>query len=104
MALLILAITIGCNKDDDDDDNNVKCGDNWVASQEFQDELEKLTEAAQTYGMDPTTENCEAYRAAYLNYLDEVRDFEECYIAVGQQQAFLDAVNAAEMAINDLQC
>lgn len=105
--LLILALSMvvfsSCKKDKDDDPIN-NCGNNWSPAVELQDELNALTEAIQVYSLDQSVENCNAYKQAYLAYLDAVRDWEECYIYVGQQQEFLQAVEEAEQEINDIEC
>ena len=104
ILLVSAVILVACSKDDDDDDISSKCGNNWNASIELEDEIDALAEASQAYAMDQSTANCEAYREAYLDYLNTIREFEECYIHVGQRQAFLDAVEQAEMDINDIEC
>lgn len=96
-AMLILA----CDKDDD----GVKgCGNNFNFSAELSEEANELSAAAQIYANDQTTANCENYRSAYLDYLDAARDLEDCAINAGQQAEYLQAIEDAETAIENLQC
>lgn len=104
IAILSVAITTSCNKDKDDDGPADLCGANWSPAVELQDELNALSAAINVYSQDPTVENCNAYKQAYLNYLDAIRDWEECYIYVGQQQEFLQAVEEAEQDVNEIEC
>ena len=102
-ALLVVASLVACNKDDDDDDN-VRCGDNWSPAVELEDEINAITAAAQTYGMDPSMENCEAYKQSLLDYLDAIRSWEDCYVHIGQQAEFNRQVDEAEQDVMNIQC
>ncbi len=102
LSLLVLFVSIGCNKDDDDDDG--RCGNNWSPAIELEDEINAINAAAQAYAMDQSVENCEAYKQSILDYLAEVRDWEDCYIAIGQQQEFNAAVTQAEQDAMNIQC
>jgi hypothetical protein len=104
IAILSLAVTTSCSKDNDDDGPEDLCGVNWSPAVELQDELNALSAAINAYGLDPTTANCNAYKQAYLDYLNAIKEWEECYIYVGQQQEFLQAVEEAEQEVNDIEC
>lgn len=93
---------VACNKDDDDDDD--LCGSNWNAAVALEDEINGLNSAAATYANDPTTENCEKYRQAILDYLDAVRGYEDCYIAIGQRDEFNKAVSDSEEQARNITC
>ena len=80
-----------------------KC-ENWSASVEFQEELSSVNNAAVTYSQNPTTENCEAYREAYLDYIDALRDWEDCYTFYDLDDEFNQALDDAEEAANNLDC
>ena len=98
--MFVLVFSVACNSDDDNAD---PC-ENWNASVAFEAELNALTTAATAYGNDPTTENCLEYKAAYVAYLDAVRNWEDCYVFHGQREEFLQAVADAEAQIMTLQC
>ena len=106
LLLIIVAslLVIGsCKKDKDDDPIN-NCGNNWSPAIELQEELAALSDAIATYSNDQSIENCNAYKQAYLNYLSAIRDWEECYIYIGQQQEFLQEVEEAEQEVNEIEC
>ncbi len=104
LALLFLSAMISlvaCNKDDDNAD---PCGVNWNFSNEIQDELELVIATSQAYSQNPTTVNCNSYKAAYQDYLDAVRALENCARLAGQLTAFNQAIDEAETALNNIQC
>ena len=104
LALLFLSATISlvaCNKDDDNAD---PCGVNWNINNEIADELELVIATSQEYSQNPTTVNCESYKAAYLDYLDALRALENCARLSGQLQSFSDAIDEAESALDNIQC
>ena len=80
-----------------------RCED-WNASEAFEQELTAVNNAALTYGQNPTTENCEAYRSAYLDYIDALRGWEDCYGFYNLQEEFNEALDDAEDAANNLDC
>jgi hypothetical protein len=104
MGLMIVIASVACSGDDDDDDNDGPCDNNWNPAIELEDEIAAINAAAQAYAMDQSKENCEAYKQSILDYLDEVRDWEECYILIGQQQEFIEAVEQAEEDAMNIQC
>jgi hypothetical protein len=80
-----------------------KC-ENWSASEEFQDELNAITTAATNYGQNPTKENCEAYKEAYLDYIDALRDFEDCYTFYDLDEEFSQLLDESEASVNNIDC
>lgn len=106
--LLVLALTTltiaGCGNDDDDGGgNNPDLCLFTTFNERTIDALNDVQAAAVAFGNDPTTANCEAYRAAAQDYLDTVRDFDTCADIVSSQ-AYQESLAEAEMELADLQC
>jgi len=72
-------------------------------AQELQDESTNLSNAATTYGQDPTAANCEAYRQAFLDYLDEADKLDNCVLGT-QRDAYRQAVDGARASLDALTC
>ncbi len=90
--------TTSCKKDPVN-----RCGDNFNWGVELQAESSALSAAAQVYVNDPTTENCESYKAAYQDYLDAAEDIDDCVIA-SERAAYQQAIDDARDNLDDLQC
>lgn len=81
-----------------------KCGPNWSPATELEQEINDLNAALLAYSQNPTTETCEGYKEAYLDYLDALRDWEDCYIYSFSRDDFNQAIDDAEEAINNTEC
>ncbi len=97
-AALTLVSVVVCSSCKDDD----PVGCNW--SSELQAELTAFNNAATTYGNNPTTANCNAYRTAGLAYLDAASDLQSCANASGQGTEYAQAIAAAEASLDALVC
>ncbi len=84
-----------CSKDDSSDKNPI--GSNGGCDT-FVTEYEGVTDAAAIFSQNPTTENCEAYKAAYLNFFEAYSDCD--YWVDGDYQSEIDAIN--DMDCSDL--
>src|SRR6056297_3290476 len=82
LLLSFFFIFMACS-DDDNDVDNVACGQNWFASETVQNALTTFTNAASAYGMNPTTENCNAYKNAADDYIDVLESFRSCAVDQG---------------------
>jgi hypothetical protein len=87
----------------------VSCGSNSVDSctafsQEFEDELERVNEAITAYSMDQSPSNCEEFKNSYLDYIDALRDYEDCANELGNYTEWEQSLQIAEDAINGLVC
>lgn len=77
------------------------CGTSWAT--QLSTEITALSTAAQAYATSQTTENCNAYKTAYQNYLDALKPFGDCAAWTEQQKNDLqDAINEAEQDISTL--
>ena len=101
LSLILILFAVACS--DSDDDNNIPC-DSQSFNQEFQEELEAVSIAANNYGMNPTTENCEIFKAAYIDYIDALEGWEECATFHNQEVEWRQALDDARVAANDIMC
>jgi hypothetical protein len=77
------------------------CGTTWVT--QVSAELNAVSAAATTYGTTPTTENCNALKTAYQNYLNVLEPFVDCASWTTQQTNELqDAIDEAQQQIDTL--
>jgi hypothetical protein len=93
----LVFVTYSCK---DDDDDPVAC--NWTT--ELEAELNAVINAATVYGNDPTPANCQAYKNAYQDYLNELDNYVECAALSGQQAEYQAALDDAQAQIDALQC
>lgn len=100
LMLGFIVIGYGCKKDDDDP---VGCA-NWAA--DVSDEINAYTNAATVYFSNPTptVAECQAYKNAYLDYLNALEDHVECATLSGQQAELQAAINQAQAEIDLIQC
>lgn len=95
-SVLCLAFLGACK----DDDDPVSC--NWTV--ELQDEADAVTAAATTYGNNPTPANCQAFKNAYQEYLDEAEKRIDCATVAGQREELENAIDQAQESLDNLQC
>jgi len=90
-----------CNKDDDDNGNT--CSTAWA--NELSVQITAMTDAAQAYSLDPTYENCIAYKAAAQAYVDALAPYGNCAALTGQARvAWQQALDDAQQSVNDIDC
>ena len=65
--------------------------------------IQQLNTAINAYAAEQTEANCNAYKDAAQNYLDEVRTFSDCAADIGQAN-YDAAVDAAQEAVNSITC
>ena len=98
-VILFAGILAACNKDDDDPDN---CAEGWEIA--VNTKLQAAIDAGQVWAMSGVKEDCEKYKDALYDYLDAVRDLEDCYVLAGQKQAWEQAIQESEDDINSITC
>lgn len=102
----LMAITLSfsaCGGSDDDGNiGPVFCNDQTFG-EAIANAVSGLNDAAVLYANDPTTANCEAYRDAAQDYLDEVRRFEGCAI-IGAREDFREALREAQESVDMIMC
>ncbi|MEL6256588.1 MAG: hypothetical protein AAFR87_31595 [Bacteroidota bacterium] len=70
---------------------------------ELDEEVTDLTNAASVYAQDPTPTNCEAYKQAYRNYLDEAEKLDNCVLGA-DRTAYRQAIDDAQASLDALTC
>jgi hypothetical protein len=95
MAVLLLCFSLFTFCGKDGVGNN--CSNNFGT--QFQSDLNAISAASTAYGNDQSQANCNALKAAYQNYVDNLRDWEECARVGGFTQAWQDALDDAEASI-----
>lgn len=70
------------DNDDDGDDMNIACAD-------FGTEWEEVLETLSTFSDNPTSQNCENYKAALMDFYG---DFEDCSLWGNQYQEAIDGI------------
>ena len=71
---------------------------------ELEVELNALISASQTYSLDPTIANCEAYKSSMQAYLDEADDYSTCAFNAGQSAEYQLAIDQQQDALDALVC
>ena len=101
LLICLIALAFGstsCKKSS----SAVPCNTSWALA--LQDETNSLSNAILNYSQNPTPANCEAYKQAYLNYLNALKDWGNCVGTAGQTQEWRDEIKDAEDEINDIEC
>jgi hypothetical protein len=101
--LMVLAVFVStaCSKDNPANPAGCAAGFNWGV--ELQAEATALSNAASVYAQDQTTENCNAYKAAFQAYLDAAADIDVC-VPTGQRAEYNAAINDAQANLDALVC
>jgi hypothetical protein len=101
--LAIMAVgSWSCNKDNDDDNGN-GCSTAWAT--ELSNQITAMSNAAQAYALDPSYENCLAYKAAAQAYVDALAPYGNCAALIGQSRiAWQQALDDAQQGVDDIDC
>jgi|SRR5690606_40887170 len=103
IAFAALLVFSSCSKDDDAGPLGLGGGCAYTWSVRIADEITALGEAASAYSQDPSKANCEAYKKAYNDYLDEAEDIKPC-VPAGEKDEFQKSIDEARQELNNLQC
>ena len=102
LAIIAILGLISCNKEKDSDDPAF-CSFDWTV--EVGDEYDALITAWNAYSGDMSVENCNAYKEAYLDYIDALEPFLECATwTEAERQDVQDVIDESEAAMNALTC
>lgn len=98
----LLAISMGsCDKSNPLNPEGACFGGNWSA--QYADELEAWSTAAQEYSNNPTTANCNKYKAAAKDYLDALNDVYDC-VPTANRKELDEAVKEAKADVDAEEC
>lgn len=96
MCLLVFGFTPSC-KDDEED-----CAQ---TAANLQDDLTAMQNAALNYGLNPTTETCNAYKDATQAYINEARDLVDCPgLSASEKAQYEQSLQDAEDELALLTC
>ena len=70
----------------------------------IQDEIQNLSTATTAYAQNDTPENCQAYKQAYIDYIDALKGWEHCLLSEFDRADWHQALNEAEQEVNNIQC
>lgn len=74
----------------------------WALS--IQDELNNLSAATNAYSQNDTSENCNAYKQAYSEYLDALQGIEHCLVTDFERDDWQQSLNEAQQEVDSIQC
>ena len=104
--LIVLAFCFTSCGDDDDggSSQNVDCNSSLAVNQAIADEVDAISTVLQAYTMDPSPSNCDALKDAYQDYIDALRDLQDCANMAGVGAEFAASLDDAEANIANLNC
>ena len=97
IALCTVFLVSSCGKN-----NAVNCSSGFALGQAIVDEATALSNAASAYGMDPSAANCENYKQAYRDYIEELKRYRNCAYDYGQGAQYEEDLREAEEELDDL--
>ena len=102
LTLTIVLLSIAACKKKDPLVNNNNCATNYTLV--FENELNAVNNAASVYAMDPTVQNCEAYKVAAQEYVDALESWDNCAGITGQRVQWQASVDAARVSVDAIEC
>lgn len=98
LATIAMLSFISCKKDSEDPDY---CSKDWAT-----EEADALFDAWTVYQADMSIANCNAYKAAYLDYIEALELFLQCdeTWSAEDRQEVQEAIDDAEESMNELTC
>lgn len=100
ITICSIFLTIACSKDNIIPGN--RCNENWAKLTEA--ERKDLTEKLSTYSQSPTVQNCEAYKASYLAYINALKKAGTCFLNPSDKAEYQQALNNAEAEAREIDC
>lgn len=98
--LFVLSIT-SCGSDGPGD---VDCTSSIAVNNAISDEVDGISVALQDYINDDSAANCDALKDAYQDYIDALKDLQDCADQAGDGASFAQALVDAEASIDTLLC
>ena len=104
LVLLFSSLLIACGGDDDGPSSNIDCNSSLAVNQAISDEVDAISNAVTAFANDPSSSNCDALKDAYRDYIDALKDLQDCADQAGSGSDFLLALSNAENSIDGLIC
>ena len=83
--IFIFCFTLFVTSCSKDGDGVAPCSTAWGT--ELQNELTAVINAGTVYALDPSAANCNAYKAAYQDYINALKPYGNCATLTGQSRA-----------------
>ena len=103
LLLLFTGFLMSCGSDDDEKIEDCSNA-NVTFAVTFSEELENINIASMNYANDQSTENCNALKSAYEDYLDAIEAYEDCARQAGQLAEWNQGLDDAREALDDIVC
>jgi len=103
-TLFFIAIAILFSYCSDDDSSTIDPCDVSDYDERIPALIMDFTAAVQAYGADPSISNCNNLNTELNNYLNFLKDFDDCPFTVGNGVEIKDAIRETEMLIDELEC
>lgn len=101
LAITAMMVLSSCKEDSDD--GPAFCNSDWDIESEA--EYDALLAAYNAYVLDMSVAKCNAYKAAFVNYLDAIEPFLECTAwSTAELNELRDVINQARSSMNQLNC
>ncbi len=99
---ITLALTLlpSCNNNDGEV-SPLACGANFNYLNSVEGELNAVNNAITLYASDPSTGNCDNLKQAYRNYINALKDVEEC-VPAADREAWRQALDDAEDNVDNI--
>ena len=99
--IIIFCLTIFVTSCKKDGDGAAGCSAAWAT--ELQTEFSAISAAGATYALDPSAANCNAYKAAFQDYINALKPYGNCETLTGQSRAdWQKSINEAEANVATL--
>jgi len=102
-SLFVILVVLGLGSCKKDSNDPAGCSGAWAT--QVEDEVDALMSAMQAYSSDQSVANCNAYKDAYLDYIDAIEPLLDCSAYTAEQREELqDAIDQSEAAMSLLTC
>lgn len=103
-TLFFLAIALLCSYCGDDDSSTIDPCNASDYDERIPALISNLSAAIQNYATDQSDANCQAANVEMNNYLNFLKEFDDCPFSVGNGDGVQEAIRETEMLIEELPC
>ncbi|HEX2394965.1 MAG TPA: hypothetical protein VHI78_06430 [Bacteroidales bacterium] len=102
-SLLVILLVLGLGSCKKDSKDPAACSGAWAT--EVEAEADAVSDAMSAYLADMSVANCNAFKDAYLDYIDALEPFLECETLTAQdREQVQEYIDASEAAMSALTC